>query len=496
MKKFLITLLCTAVAFSMCFAAAVTAYASDTGSEEDVSLEEFLKLLNELNEGDSGSESSEAEPEMSDYTLDKVTFSLPAEWDMMEEDENIIFFSPVFTDMATALYEEDPEGEVDILDESDMMEFVSALGGEGADVTDYYITVCGYPGVWLSSSFTDQGLPTQVYSAVVQLDGAVFVLTLTSLDTNAADLFARMVQSISIDGASGETELYPAYVEPHLIVPDSGPGEVEVSDPQEADAEGPEEIDASGQERIVLLDDEMCTVTLSDLKLEDEYYAMTGSITLENKSEMDLYCTMDKVSINDYMCNPFWGMSVPAGQHDTQDFFYYKSDFDINNIKTVRDMEFTLIVRDDTDWFGDIFAEKPIILYPNGPDVPEQEPVQIGPDATILLDTEDYLMVLKGCSEDSFYFSADLYIENNSDQELDFSVTGTTAVNGVEMNPYFSRTLEPGKKINAQAHWLLGDLTENGIDKVEDLKLDVAVSDSEDWFADPIDTALVDIKVG
>ena len=113
----------------------------------------------------------------------------------------------------------------------------------------------------------------------------------------------------------------------------------------------------------------------------------------------------------------------------------------------------------------------------------------------MLIDNDDCTMILKGFDEDDFYFMADLYLENKTDKAIDFSISGSTAVNGYEMNPYFIRTVQPGKKANSSVHWYQDDLDSNGIDKVEELELDISISDSEDWFADPLYTLTQTVQV-
>ena len=95
-------------------------------------------------------------------------------------------------------------------------------------------------------------------------------------------------------------------------------------------------------------------------------------------------------------------------------------------------------------------------------------------------------MILTGFGWDTYYFNAYVYIENNTDKNMNFSVSGATAVNGYEINPYFSKTLPTGKKSNTKITWYKDYLDENDIEEIEDLELDVTIKDYNDYYADPI----------
>ena len=114
---------------------------------------------------------------------------------------------------------------------------------------------------------------------------------------------------------------------------------------------------------ITLVDDENCTVTVRSID-PDSLFGYTLNVYLENKTDKELMFSVDKVSVNGFMCDPFWASTVSAGKKANEQISFSKSDFETNGIKEVTDISFTLNVYDNADWTADYLVEKTFTVNP------------------------------------------------------------------------------------------------------------------------------------
>lgn len=116
-------------------------------------------------------------------------------------------------------------------------------------------------------------------------------------------------------------------------------------------------------EDIVLAENEDITFKITGVEI-DPIWGYTLKVYLENKTEKELMFSVDNVSVNGYMCDPFWASTVDAGKKANEDISFSESEFKSNGIETVTDITFTLRVYDNNDWtaedvFNDTFTVNP-----------------------------------------------------------------------------------------------------------------------------------------
>ena len=116
-------------------------------------------------------------------------------------------------------------------------------------------------------------------------------------------------------------------------------------------------------EEITLVDDENCTVIVKSID-SDALFGYTLNIFLENKTDKELMFSVDQVSVNGFMCDPFWASTVSAGKKANERISFSKSDFETNGIKEVTDISFTLNVYDNADWTADYLVKKTFTVNP------------------------------------------------------------------------------------------------------------------------------------
>lgn len=118
-------------------------------------------------------------------------------------------------------------------------------------------------------------------------------------------------------------------------------------------------------EPVVIVDNEFVTFTVKSV-FYDEFWESYGlKVFLENKTDKPVMFAWDEVSVNGYMCDPFWGSEVAGGKKENTEICWYLTSFEENGIDytQITDIEFTLRTYytneetwDSTYYVEDIFA--------------------------------------------------------------------------------------------------------------------------------------------
>lgn len=116
-------------------------------------------------------------------------------------------------------------------------------------------------------------------------------------------------------------------------------------------------------EEIVLVDNDDCTVKITSID-EDNIWGYTLNVYLENKTDLELMFSLDNVSVNGYMCDPFWASTVASGMKANEEISFMESDFEKNGITDVEEITFTLSVYDSNDWLADHLVDETFTINP------------------------------------------------------------------------------------------------------------------------------------
>ena len=74
--------------------------------------------------------------------------------------------------------------------------------------------------------------------------------------------------------------------------------------------------------------------------------------------------TVESVSVNGFMCDPFWAESVAAGKKSNTSISWFASDFEDNGIQEVEEITFTLRVYDSNDFLAEDVFRDTITIQP------------------------------------------------------------------------------------------------------------------------------------
>lgn len=85
---------------------------------------------------------------------------------------------------------------------------------------------------------------------------------------------------------------------------------------------------------------------------------------LVNKTDKVLMFSVNDVSVNGFMCDPFWASEVPVNAREYTSMSWFSSSFEENGITDVKEIELTFRVYDSNDWFAKDVYKETVILNP------------------------------------------------------------------------------------------------------------------------------------
>lgn len=113
----------------------------------------------------------------------------------------------------------------------------------------------------------------------------------------------------------------------------------------------------------VIVDNEDVTFIIMNVDDElAEYYTL--NCYLANHTDKNLMFFWDDVSVNGFMVNPFWSLSVAAGKQAYTEIIFFRSDLEQQDIEVVQDIEFRLQVSDNDDWEADYLLDQVYTFKP------------------------------------------------------------------------------------------------------------------------------------
>ncbi len=232
----------------------------------------------------------------------------------------------------------------------------------------------------------------------------------------------------------------------------------------------------------VLVEDENCLFRVEGIDPE----GYTLSVHMENYTDKNLMFSWSEVSVNGYMCDPFWAATVTAGMKAKDKITFSPSELKRLGIGEVTDIAFNLNVYDDDNWRADRLVDEDFDIYPYGEAQAREYPRAPQSTDTVLFDNEACTMLVTGYDpENPWGYTVNVYLENKTDDHLIFAV-GDAAVNGFMCDPYWAVTVAEGKRAYSGISWLPEELTAAGVTQVETITLPVRVQDADDLTEDPL----------
>jgi hypothetical protein len=101
-----------------------------------------------------------------------------------------------------------------------------------------------------------------------------------------------------------------------------------------------------------LVDNGEIAVIARDFNPEGEW-GPTLVLYIENNTDKTLTFSMEGVSVNDFMCDPYWICEVSPGKVAYSEVSWMSSAVEANGISAFEKVDFTLRVYDSVDWYAD-----------------------------------------------------------------------------------------------------------------------------------------------
>lgn len=238
-------------------------------------------------------------------------------------------------------------------------------------------------------------------------------------------------------------------------------------------------------EETVLVEDENCTFTITAIE-ENNTWGYSLKAFLENKTDLELMFSLSNVSVNGFMCDPFWAKTVASGMKANEAISFSDSDFKANGITDVTEIQFTLDIYDNNDWMADHLVSDTFTIYPMGEEAVQPYTRETVENEIILFDDENSTMIVTGFDPDNTWgYTLNVYLENKTDKTLMFSIDGAS-VNGFMADPFWAKTVAPGKRSNTTISWSDSEFENSGITEVESISLPIRVYDANDWMAEDV----------
>lgn len=120
---------------------------------------------------------------------------------------------------------------------------------------------------------------------------------------------------------------------------------------------------SGSSKEVVLVENENITVKVTGTET-DSIWGYTLKVFLENKTDKNLMFSVDDVSVNGFMCDPFWASTVASGKKANEKITFSEKSFQENGIEVVEEITFTLHVYDSNDLAADSLLKKTFTVNP------------------------------------------------------------------------------------------------------------------------------------
>ena len=118
-----------------------------------------------------------------------------------------------------------------------------------------------------------------------------------------------------------------------------------------------------GSKEVVLVENDDIIVKVTGTE-QDDLWGYTMKVFLENKTDKELMFSVDDVSVNGYMCDPFWASTVAAGKKANEKITFSDAAFAENGSEAVEEISFTLHVYDSNDLMADSLIQETFTVNP------------------------------------------------------------------------------------------------------------------------------------
>lgn len=238
-------------------------------------------------------------------------------------------------------------------------------------------------------------------------------------------------------------------------------------------------------EEQMLFDTDDCSMKITGIE-EDDFWGYILKAQVENKTEdLNLRFSVDTAAVNGVSYDPYFSADAAAGKKANEEISF--SDDTLNALLgDFTDIELTLRVYNADDWLSDDILKETVHVYPLGQDKASVFVREAQPTDVVLADNDDFSVIVTGYDPEGFWgYTVKLYLVNKTDIPLCFNADDVS-VNGFMCDPYWGKTVEPGKTAFSDMAWSNSDFEEIGVTDVEEVEFSLRVYNADDIWADDL----------
>lgn len=227
----------------------------------------------------------------------------------------------------------------------------------------------------------------------------------------------------------------------------------------------------------VLLEQDGIKITAKELA-EDSIWGPELKVLIENSGEKNVTVQVRSMSVNGIMAEPLFSVDVAAGKSANDAITLMSAELKTAGITTIQNMEFAFHVFDTESW-DTIFDSENIYLATSADGTQEQAVDDAG---QLVLEQDGVSITVKEVDSEESFWGADIYvyIQNDSDQNVTVQAR-SVSINGFMVEPMFSCDIAAGKKAYDTITFLDSELTENGIESIDEMNISFHIFNTESW---------------
>lgn len=296
-------------------------------------------------------------------------------------------------------------------------------------------------------------------------------------------LLVILLLSLSACGASSESR----------ATSDDGNKNSQTENTGAYSVENTESVQEIAFDEYTAIDNDECSIKITGIE-PDNTWGYTVTVELENKNQEKTYMfSVENAAVNNVQTDPFFATEVAPGKKAKGDITFTDSSLE-DEIGEYTQIELTFRVYDSDDWMADPVANETVTIYPYGEDRAQNYMRDAQASDLVLIDNDNVTVVALGYNPDDIWgFTANLYLVNKTDSEVMFSVDDAS-VNGYMMDPFFAKSILPGKCAFTSLSWDSSSLEDNGIETVQEIEMRIRAYDANNWMGDDFANEVVTLN--
>ena len=259
-------------------------------------------------------------------------------------------------------------------------------------------------------------------------------------------------------------------------------------------SEAPQTTGKAPEKELAAIENDECRIVITGFD-KDDLFGFNVKATLENKSADKTYTfSVIDSAINGVEVSTLFAEDVAPGKKANTEVTLYDSTIEKYDIGEYTDVELTFRVYDSDNFLADDAACETVHIYPQGDGKTAKFAREPKESDNVIIDAGNVTVTVIGYEKDELWgYSVELLLENKTEDKVMFSADDVS-VNGFMIDPYFAKTVYPGKCAFASMYFSEQTFKDNSIETVEEIEFKFRAYKGEDYFGDDLANEVVTLK--